>query len=131
MKVLGPVVGSQTDRPAYENQFLRQQDLQLSRPWANQTHCAEARRPQSISNACNEKHIFLRQRKDNQQLNGGVNRSSLRGCSETNNTNLYQPPQLIAESSNKVTLKPADPLTQLLAVESISECTCVHKHLGP
>lgn len=43
----------------YENLFLRQQDLQLSPPRANQTCCTEVRKPQSISNACNEKHIFV------------------------------------------------------------------------
>lgn len=44
---------------ARENQFLRQQDSQLSPPEANQTHCAEARGLQSISNAYNEKHILF------------------------------------------------------------------------
>lgn len=52
-------IGSHTKEALYENLFLRQQDLQLSPPRANQTCCAEVRKPQSISNACNEKHIFV------------------------------------------------------------------------
>lgn len=80
------------------------------------------KRPQSISNACNEKHIFLYQWKDNQQLNRRVNRSSLQESSETNNTNLYQPPQLHSWILKQGYLQTCRPLTQLLAVVSISEC---------
>lgn len=94
MKARCSGMGSHRKEAAFENQFLRQQDLQLSPPQANQTHCAQARKPQSISNACNEKHIFVCQRKDNQQLNKGVNRFPLQGCRETKNAHLYHPLQL-------------------------------------
>lgn len=132
---------SHTKEALYENLFLRQQDLQLSPPRANQTCCTEVRKPQSISNACNEKHIFVCQWKDNQQLNKGVNGFPLQGCSETNNTNLYQPLWLQFWILKQGYLKTSKTLTQLLAVVLISEyvyasylyfqqfsCVCYVKH---
>lgn len=115
---------SRTKEALYENLFLRQQDLQLSPPRANQTCCTEVRKPQSISNACNEKHIFVCQWKDNQQLNKGVNGFLLQGCSETNNTNLYQPLWLQFWILKQGYLKTSKTLTQLLAVVLISEYVC-------
>lgn len=59
MKPQGSDVGSQTDKPEYmRTSSSDKQDLAIISTAANQTHCAEARRLQSISTACNEKHIF-------------------------------------------------------------------------
>lgn len=104
-----------------KTQLLRQQDVQLSPPRANQKHRGQARRLQSISNAYNEKHIFFPPQSEKKIISGWTEGSTGRLQQDI----VKQITQIsisllcsIGEGFNKVTFKP-------LNTAAVSFCVCV------
>lgn len=104
-----------------KTQLLRQQDVQLSPPRANQKHRGQARRLQSISNAYNEKHIFFPLQSEKKIISGWTEGSTGRLQQDI----VKQITQIsisllcsIGEGFNKVTFKP-------LNTAAVSFCVCV------